>query len=198
MWICSRCNTQNDEDVNICPGCGAGKSTVAVDTPDIKVQTEPEDLNLFRALIFGLVASVVSAVVWYGAVILTGYQLGILAIGVGWLVATAVVLGSGGKHGPALQALSIVLIIITMAVSEYLILRHFVNEQIIKEGGEALPLWLPIKLMVEFVWMSIKESPLILLFWGIAVYEGYKIPSVATHELEQLEEEAVEEAEAAE
>lgn len=189
MWKCYRCGKELGDSINICPGCGAGKSTVETAAPDTSVQTEPEDKNLVRAVIVGLLAAVVSSVVWYGAVVITGYQLGILAIGVGWLIAGAVVMGSGGKRGPAFQLISVILIVIAMGLSQYLIVRHFLNLELVKNGYEQLPLLVPLGSILEIIWLSIKEDPLILLFWGIAVYEGIKIPAAkAIKDLEPVEE----------
>jgi len=177
MWKCYRCGKELEDSINICPGCGAGKSTVDIAAPDSTVQTEPEDKNLVRAIIFGLVAAVVSSVVWYGAVVITGYQLGILAIGVGWLIASAVVMGAGGKRGPAYQFISVILIVIAMGLSEYLVVRHFLNQELVKRGIEELPLLVSFQSILELIWMSVKESPLTLIFWGIAIYEGITLPA---------------------
>ncbi|MCP5105231.1 MAG: hypothetical protein GY950_17715, partial [bacterium] len=53
MWKCNRCEKELDDSINICPGCGAGRSTVETYVPDTTVQTEPEDQKIGRALIFG-------------------------------------------------------------------------------------------------------------------------------------------------
>jgi hypothetical protein len=177
MWKCYRCGKELEDSINICTGCGAGKNTFDTAAPDTTVQTEPEDKNLVRAIIFGLVAAVVSSVVWYGAVVITGYQLGILAIGVGWLIASAVVMGSGGKRGPAYQFISVILIVIAMGLSEYLVVRHFLNQELVKRGIEELPLLVSFQAILEMIWLSVKESPLTLLFWGIAIYEGITLPA---------------------
>ena len=49
--------------------------------------------RLLKALVFGVGAAAVSAVVWYGIVKLTGYELGIIAIAVGFAVGAAVRIG---------------------------------------------------------------------------------------------------------
>jgi hypothetical protein len=59
-----------------------------------------------RAALFGLAAAVASSVVWYGISRLTGYEFGILAIGVGVLVGGAVRAGSGRRGGRRYQALA--------------------------------------------------------------------------------------------
>ncbi len=53
------------------------------------------------ALVYGVAAAAVAALVWWGIRALTGYELGIIAIGVGFLVGMAVRMGSSGRGGLA-------------------------------------------------------------------------------------------------
>src|SRR6187431_3334576 len=63
--------------------------------------------RLVKALLFGSGAAAVSAVVWYGITELTGYQLGIVAIAVGFAVGFAVRAGSEQRGGWAYQAIAV-------------------------------------------------------------------------------------------
>ena len=140
-------------------------------------QTETEEANLLGALLFGLGAALATSLVWYAVVIITNYELGILAVAVGWLVAQAVVLGSGRKRGPALQALSVGITLSAMAFSEYLIVRHFIVEALREEGYTGIPLLLPLGDMLEVILEGIRANPLTLLFWGIALLEAFSLPA---------------------
>jgi hypothetical protein len=62
--------------------------------------------RLARAVLFGFVAAVVSSLLWYGISKLTGYEFGVLAIGVGVLVGGAVRAGSRRRGGRRYQALA--------------------------------------------------------------------------------------------
>jgi hypothetical protein len=62
-----------------------------------------------KAALFGLGATVVSAAAWIAIVKITGYELGIVAIGVGLLIGGAVRKGSGNRGGWPYQALAIFL-----------------------------------------------------------------------------------------
>jgi len=136
-------------------------------------EAETKDINVFGAVIFGFVAAVVSAIIWYAIVAITNYEVGIVAIAVGWLVAQAVILGAGRKRGPIVQIISVIAILFAMGLGEYLIIRHFIN----KSAVGNLPLFLPIKLVVKILFEVIKEDPLILIFWIIALIEGLVIPA---------------------
>jgi hypothetical protein len=62
-----------------------------------------------KALLLGLLASVVAAFVWFGIRKMTGSEFGIVAIGVGLLIGVAVRKGSGGRGGWKYQTLAILL-----------------------------------------------------------------------------------------
>lgn len=62
-----------------------------------------------KAIVFGLVAGTVGAAIWYGVRRLTGYEIGLIAIAVGFLVGAAVRAGSGGRGGRRYQVLAVAL-----------------------------------------------------------------------------------------
>ena len=137
------------------------------------IDAETRDVNVLGAVVFGVGAAVICALIWYAVVAITNYELGIVAIAVGWLVAQAVMLGAGRKRGPIAQAISVAAIIIAMGLGEYLIVRHF----IIKAGYGNMPLLIPLKLVFNLLVEVIKEDPLLLAFWLIAVIEGLVLPA---------------------
>lgn len=191
-----------EDSVSVCLGCGSKRKKSArtgkkeslgqpfeIKKPELTVQTEPEDRRLGMSVFLGLAAAVISSLLWYGAVVITNYELGIVAVAIGWLVASAVVWGAGGNRGPVYQIIAVLCIILAMGLSEYLILRHFVAIELAKEGIESVPLFMPLKVIIELIWLGIKESPLTVVFWAIAVFEGYRIPSKSSREEESQEEE---------
>lgn len=65
--------------------------------------------SLGRAALFGLGAAILGALVYYGVAAATGYEFGLIAIAVGFLVGKAVRKGSGSIGGRKYQVLAIVL-----------------------------------------------------------------------------------------
>jgi len=65
--------------------------------------------RLVVATLLGVGAAAVGAIVWYGIREVTGYEVGLVAIGVGLLVGVAVQRGSGGRGGVPYQILAVVL-----------------------------------------------------------------------------------------
>ena len=74
--------------------------------------------RFLKAAVLGVGAGAVGAGVWYAVRATTGYELGLIAIGVGFFVGAAVRMGSGGRGGWRYQALAI-LLTYTSIVSTY-------------------------------------------------------------------------------
>lgn len=127
--------------------------------------------NLVAGSAAGIAASLVGAATWAGLTVATGYQIGFMAIGVGFLVGYAVRLGGKGVTSTfgfvgAFSAL------LGCALGNLLAVTTFVAND---EGMgllEALPQLTP-TLAAEL--MIATFSPMDLLFYGIAIYEGYRL-----------------------
>jgi hypothetical protein len=72
-----------------------------------------------RALIFGLIGAAVGSGIYYGVLALTGYEIGLIAIVVGWLVGKGVSTGANHRGGWLYQALAIGLTYVAI-VSTYI------------------------------------------------------------------------------
>jgi hypothetical protein len=70
-----------------------------------------------RAFVYGAAAMLVGSVVWYVIRQATGYEIGLVAIGIGILVGKAVMRGSGGFGGKRYQALAIGLTYASIALT---------------------------------------------------------------------------------
>ncbi len=129
--------------------------------------------SLPLALLAGLAAAIVSSVIWAAITYKTGYQIGFMAVGVGFLVGYGVkYLGKGmtstfGIIGAAFALFGCLfgnLLTALVALSQIegssfgLVLSAFLTSP-----------GLVIDIMVETF------SPIDLLFYAIAVYEGYKL-----------------------
>lgn len=127
--------------------------------------------NLAMGIAAGAVAALAGAGIWAGVTVLTGYQIGWMAVGVGFLVGIAVRAAGKGIDKPFGVA-GAVLALLGCGLGNLLAVCGLVAEQ----GGmgffevvSRLDPGIIKDLMVETF------SPMDLLFYGIAVYEGYKI-----------------------
>ena len=81
------------------------------------LQSGSAPARMLKALLLGSAAAAVSAVVWYGVVALTGYELGIIAVAVGFAVGAAVRIGAEQRGGWFYQTLAIALTYLAIAAS---------------------------------------------------------------------------------
>jgi hypothetical protein len=178
MAACAQCNTSipegteyilrgNKGSAPLCSNCATNMERA--------LQAETANPNVIGAVLLGLGAAILASVVWYAIVVITRFELGIIAIAVGWLVAQGVILGSGRKRGLPLQLISVGITIVAMGVSEYLIVRHFAVESLARRGVTDIPWLLSLDVILTLIVEGIKASPLTLLFWGIAVWQAFTL-----------------------
>lgn len=140
--------------------------------------------NLAFAVLGGGVASFVGAAVWAAVTVATGHQIGFMAIGVGFLVGLAVrVTGKGvdsvfGVVGGAWSLLG-------CATGNLLAIAAIVAAAEGLTMADALG-----RLNPRLAWDLMRAffSPMDLVFYGIAVYEGYKLSfrRISGAELERM------------
>jgi hypothetical protein len=134
----------------------------------------PEGDSLPMALLAGLLAASAGAAAWALVTVLTGMQIGWMAVGIGFLVGLAV-RKFGKGSAPSFQVLGAVLSLVGCLAGNLLAVCIFAGR------SEDVPLMtilagltpsLAVRLIVETF------SPMDLLFYGLAVYEGYKFARV--------------------
>lgn len=160
----------------------ADENSVSDASPSVAVELDPAQLqylkqrleseqNLGLAIVAGAGASLLGAAAWAAATVATGYQIGFFAIGIGFLVGFAVrTLGKGitssfGVVGGFWSLLG-------CAVGNLLT----VTAMIAREEGIALGDVIS-RLTPELIQqlMVATFSPMDLVFYGIAVYYGYRL-----------------------
>lgn len=131
--------------------------------------------DILRGFLAGLMAAVLATALWYVVVVVSHYQLGIVAIVVGFIVGQAVVLGARRRGSVLLVGISVALTLFALVISEYLIVANFVSQQL--GPGETIEIIQPPSFVVEIVIESIKAEPLTLAFWAIALFQAFTIPA---------------------
>lgn len=87
---------------------------------------EPFDSGVFlQALGCSVVGVIAGAALNAGFIILTGINIGYLALVVGWLVAKAMMVGSNGRGGRPYQIAAVILTLISVALSNAVIVYWF-------------------------------------------------------------------------
>jgi len=160
------------------PAIAAGASLPGFALPEAQGDQPPRPAatnDILGGLLAGIVAAVLATGLWYAVVVVSHYQLGIVAIVVGFLVGQAVVFGSGRRGSVVLVGSSVVLTLLALVISEYLIVANFFSQQL--APGETIELIQPPSFVVEVVVESVKAEPLTLAFWAIALFQAFTIPA---------------------
>ena len=127
--------------------------------------------NLLGGLGAGAVAALIGAVIWAVVTDASGYQIGWMAIGVGFIVGYAVRLVGKGID-PAFGYMGAALALVGCALGNALAVLGIVADAQHMTYGE---LWARMNPSILLNLMSATFSPMDLLFYGIALYEGYKL-----------------------
>lgn len=137
---------------------------------DRYLQQLRDNQNLVIGLLGGVVAATVGAVLWAVITAVTNYQIGWMAVGVGFLVGLAVrVCGNGvdtsfGVMGAALSLLGYLagnLLAVCVVVAR-------------QEGMPLLELLSRLNPQIALGLLTATFSPMDLVFYGLAIYEGYQ------------------------
>jgi hypothetical protein len=135
--------------------------------------------DLVGGIIGGGIGAVLATALWYGVVAVTNWQIGLVAIAVGFIVGQAVVFGAGRHPSVTLVPISVVLTLVALVASEFLIASHFLNEaapEIAAEFGLSIAEVKAAFPPLELIRYSLESEPITLLFWGIAGWEAFIIP----------------------
>ncbi len=162
-------------------GAGAAGETTfgvgaeALELPVLKPALPAEPEHVLGALLGGAIGAALATAIWYGVVAVSNWQIGLIAVAVGFVVGQGVVFGANGRTSALLIPISLVFTLAALVASEYLIAVHFVNQAAAEIGvpaSEFLALFSP----VDLIRISLEEEPITLLFWAIAGYEAFVIP----------------------
>lgn len=136
--------------------------------------------DIAGGVIGGAIAAVLATALWYGVVAITNWQIGIVAVAVGFIVGQGVVFGAGRHPSIALVPISVVFTLVSLVVSEYLIARHFLGiaaAEISAEFGVTIAeVEAEFASPIDLLRFSLETEPITLLFWAIAGWEAFIIP----------------------
>ncbi len=138
---------------------------------------------LVPAILGGLLAAVVGGAIWGGIAIFTGYEVGYVALGVGFLCGMGVVMFTGGKKGMPLQMIAIVTSVLGIVIGKYMSFFESVKDVVAAErGAEAVETLSMFSMdMVQFFGENITAmaSGIDALWIVLAVYTAWSIPKAS-------------------
>lgn len=140
---------------------------------DELIDTSDQDIskpNFPLAIICAFLASIIGAILWAFITVSTGYQIGYMAIAIGFIVGYTVKFTGRGNH-MALGVIGAVFSLLGCILGNYFSLIGFTSSELHIGFFDTLSMFNPgfiLKAMFEsFEFMDI-------VFYGIAVYEGFK------------------------
>lgn len=84
---------------------------------DNHFSASPGFKGYLRAFVIGGIAAGLGALIDFGVSVVTGYQLGLIAILIGWMVGVGVNVGSGGRGGRLFQLMALLLAYLAISAS---------------------------------------------------------------------------------
>jgi hypothetical protein len=130
----------------------------------------PAASNLPLGAVAGFAAAIVGAAIWAAITAATEYQIGWMAIGVGFLVGFAVRLVGRGTE-PAFGIAGAVLALLGCALGNLLTITWFLAQQ---EGAPFFSVLTSLDIALVIDLMKATFAPMDLLFYAIAAYCGFR------------------------
>lgn len=176
---CSRCEKALTEDDRVVASdrafCRACYEVLAFEVRHA-VASMSENVNYPMALLGAVLGGAAGALVWWGFTVLTKIGLGLIAVGIGFLVGHGTVRFSGGKRTRGLQILAVAVGTVSFLIAAYLVNMSFINEVLAERG---VPWRVPFPPHSVTMFYRVLESNfgiMKLVFLAIVIYEAWIIP----------------------
>ena len=130
--------------------------------------------NIPLAILGGGLAALIGAAIWAGITLATGYQIGYMAVAIGFLVGFAVRF-SGRGVTPVFGVIGAVLALLGCALGNLLSGIGFIARE---ESVGFFTALTQFNYAASFDLLKAMSSGMDLLFYGIAVYEGFKLSTL--------------------
>ena len=135
--------------------------------------------DISRAAGFGLMAALVSAIVWDKFTYYSQMKFSLIAIGIGFLVGGSVVVGGRNKTGVPLQIIGAVCAALGILLGEMLLFDDYLHDYFLRTAGLDLGFWRLLPFVIkQFPSYALAGGISIMswLFLAVGVYEGWVIP----------------------
>jgi hypothetical protein len=176
---CAQCSKTLTADDRIATGdrvfCRSCYASLRAELEDA-VAAMSTDVNYLNATAGAVLGGVVGALAWWAFTVLTHIAFGLFAVAIGFLVGYGAVKFAGGKRSGGLQALCIVVALLSYFTAVYLVNMTFINKELADHGDAFRVAFPPQNLTLLFRVVSIDFGVMDLVFLAIAVYEAWKIP----------------------
>lgn len=148
----------------------------------MRQDVDSASLAIVPALIGGLLGALVGGGLWAVIAVITKYEIGWIAIGVGFLAGGGVVL-LGRQRGIPFQVIAVAMAVVGLGIGKYLIFFFLGRQEIIDQFGveawDAVGFTLTSPEIIQGFFETLGESlqAIDLLFLGLAILTAWGIPS---------------------
>ncbi|MDQ3366138.1 MAG: hypothetical protein M3680_11995 [Myxococcota bacterium] len=174
-YPCSLCNARVPREhlryVNAQPACRGCTHQLLAEL----AEQRPAAKHYPLAFAGGLAGAIVGAAVWAGIAVVTDFEVGYVAILVGFLAGLGVRIAARTKRSLGMQLMASALAIVGLLVAKYMILAHVIVD-LAKGEGVAVSYFDP--RIFDVFPMALKEmlSPFDALWLILAVGAAYRVP----------------------
>lgn len=153
----------------VCPACAAQLQA------ELAQASVPQAI-LPRAIAAGVVGALLGAAVWAAVVIVTDFEIGYLAVLVGFLAGFGVKYGARGATGKVLQQAAVGCTLLGLLATKYIVFAHYLSGAAAKEGVQ-LGYLSPGMLMTFPRALVGMLSPFDLLWLFLALTSAWRVPA---------------------
>ena len=141
--------------------------------------SDPGSAGFLRAVAGGVGGGIAGALLYWGVAALSGYQFGLIAIVVGWLVGKGIQWGTGGRGSVLYQILAVLITYLSIAVSY---VPDILAQSQAEGGGPGYLIVLGVMTLIAPIVVAINSifGAIILL---IGLWEAWKIPRAMPFEV---------------
>ncbi len=157
--------------------CGDCRSKVVAELRAEQVEID----NVPAALGGGILAAILCGAAWAAMVVVTNFEIGYAAVGVGIVVGYGVLLGAGKKRGRNLQWIALACSVLGLLLGKYFTIAHLIIANV--EEAKELSHFDPRLVAVFFRALPDFLSPFDALWVFIALRVAWKIPKPTTIQL---------------
>lgn len=123
----------------------------------------------------GITAAIIGAVLWALITVATEYQIGWMAVGVGYLVGYAVRIAGKGID-KSFGITGALLALFGCILGNIFTIYMFIFKEY---GGPVISVFLQIDLAAILIMLTETFNPIDLLFYAIAIVEGYRLSTIS-------------------
>ncbi|HEY3352665.1 MAG TPA: hypothetical protein VGQ83_05420 [Polyangia bacterium] len=187
---CAVCDPATAHLCELCgrPTCGAcatavnGRSVCGACRDQIVAELRAEQARgpaVISGLVGGLVGALISGVAWAVIAIVTGLNIGYVAVGVGYVAGYGVLLGARRKKAALLQWIAVGCATLGLLLGKYFIVAHAAREYVVKEGGTEPSYFNPrlVGLFFENIGSFLSPFDALWLFLALGVAWGLPKPT---------------------